>query len=395
MHIEGSAGGGVGGSSRRVELDVVIVGDGPSALVLAEQCRRQHLTVVVIGPRRPWSDLLPAWADDLDGAGASAAVVFAWKAERVTMWGSRRHPVARSFGVLDNTSLARQAANRVTRRRAEVVSIQHFGWGSRATLADGSHVEGKLVVNVAGLGAMGHRPADEPTNGPFRSTLHVVEPDVRQRDVVLMDFRPDGLPGAGTVSFRSAAAEGSGRRVHLTTLSQDPVAPTQLAEALGTEETDGFYRHPIGGVPPSAVTTASFGTAAGYAHPITGYGIASAFRLAPSVATGIARAIADGRRGPRLVQAAWEAVWPAPMRRTRHLHLISVEALMTLEPDAVARFFDGVFEQPVGTWAPYLRIDTPPDVLVSVLAALARRSPWSIRRQLGRRRTFGWRRVAR
>jgi hypothetical protein len=77
-----------------------------------------------------------------------------------------------------------------------------------------------------------------------------------------------------------------------------------------------------------------------------------------------------------------EAVWPTEFRRSRVLHDYGLELLLRLDDDGVRNFFGDFFELPVEQWRGYMRIDTPPSEVASVMAKLFRSSSWSMRRRL-------------
>ena len=102
--------------------------------------------------------------------------------------------------------------------------------------------------------------------------------------------------------------------------------------------------------------------------------MAASLRAAPRVAA----AIADGGDARHV----WEAVWPPALRRTRRLHDYGLEVLLGLGPGELASFFDAFFDLPVDVWAPYLRVDSPPQAVVRAMSAVLRALPWSMRRRL-------------
>ena len=172
--------------------------------------------------------------------------------------------------------------------------------------------------------------------------------------------------------------------VEETVLAARPPVPVELLrERLGgrlgpggPQLVDGAAarragRDPAGraGAAPPASPVVTFGAAAGYIHPATGFSVAASLRAAPRVAA----AIAAGADRPDAGRVAG-AVWPPSMRATRRLHDYGLEVLLRLDADELAAFFDAFFELPVATWAPYLRIDASPAEVSRTMAALLRRA---------------------
>nr|MCU0260118.1 lycopene cyclase family protein [Ilumatobacteraceae bacterium] len=150
-----------------------------------------------------------------------------------------------------------------------------------------------------------------------------------------------------------------------------------VSRALGHEE----VVIPMGGRLPRRGGGATFGAAAGYVHPATGYSVGAALRAAPRVA----RAIAAG-------DTVADAVWPADLRRTRRLHELGLDVLLRLDQRDLARFFDAFFDLPVERWSTYLRIDAPPAEVAGVMGSVFRSAPWPVRGRLLRGRPWaGWR----
>jgi len=120
-------------------------------------------------------------------------------------------------------------------------------------------------------------------------------------------------------------------------------------------------------------------------HPATGYSVASALRSADRVAAAIASAL-DDRPGRRRGDAASirAAVWNDAARRTRHLHDFGHDVLLRLDRSDVQQFFDAFFDLPIDTWSRYMRIDTPPSELASVMTRMFAVAPMSLRARLVR-----------
>ncbi|MFZ9731575.1 MAG: lycopene cyclase family protein, partial [Ilumatobacteraceae bacterium] len=215
----------------------------------------------------------------------------------------------------------------------------------------------------------------------------LVEPGV----FTLMDWRPP-IVSSGTF-FYGARFNDGGELVEETSLySQPPRDVNELRELLwsrlGRDLTSQaqIVEHvhiPMGLALPSRSTrVVGFGAAAGYVHPVTGYSVAGSLRAAPRVAEAIAAALRDGRQGAALSTAAWQAVWPKHLLRTRAWHQAGLSALRGLPRERVGEFFDEFFSLPVELWSGYLRIDTEPRLVRRAMFVLFARSAWALRLRL-------------
>jgi lycopene beta-cyclase len=131
-------------------------------------------------------------------------------------------------------------------------------------------------------------------------------------------------------------------------------------------------RIPMGGpIPAPSQAVVRFGAAAGFVHPATGYSVAASIRAAPRVAA----AIAEG-------DDVWRAVWPRAHRRARALHDYGLERILRLDADDTRAFFDAFFDLPADRWGEYLRVDTTPAAVASVMRGVFSGSPPTVRRRL-------------
>jgi lycopene beta-cyclase len=152
-----------------------------------------------------------------------------------------------------------------------------------------------------------------------------------------------------------------------------------LAARLGvdaTSEADAIERVeiPMGTrLPLTHTRVVGFGAAAGYIHPVTGYSVAASLRAAPRVAEAIRLCLSHQRRGADLSAAAWQAVWPDHLVRTRRWHDMGLSVLSGLPRHAIPGFFDAFFDLPQELSAAYLRIDSDPgDVRRAMLGVFRR-----------------------
>jgi lycopene beta-cyclase len=393
-------------------VDVAVIGDGPAGSAVARACQRLGIDVVLVGDDSPWTATYSTWADDLvDDDGVElldVAAVTGTASDEVWAHGARPHRLARVYTTFDNDRLRSTLRLEVPHRRARVERVVPAGSGSasdhRLELDDGSNIAARVVIDATGWPARFARQDAERTPA-WQTALGVVLSEPPAGDLgraTLMDFRgvvgADGAPSSvgpgGVTTFCYSLPVRDGWLVEETVLAArpaiEPIAllprlaarlgrhpDSVLADAVRTE----YVRIALGGSRPSPdQPIVAFGAAAGYVHVATGFSVAASIRAAPRVADAIARAL-DSSAAVDPAPIA-DAVWTASMRRTRVLHDFGLEVLLALDDDEVREFFDTFFELSPEDWAAYLRVDTPPRVVSSVMARLFRSSSWQLRRRL-------------
>jgi lycopene beta-cyclase len=393
-------------------FDVAVIGDGPAGSALARACRRQGIDVVLVGDDAPWTATYSTWADDLvDDSGLELVdvdAVVAIASAEVWAYGARPHRLPRTYATLDNDRLRAALRDHVEHRRVRVDRVRVGPHGHHLELADGSVVIARVVIDATGWPARFARHDSERAPA-WQTALGIVLPEPPPGDLgtpTFMDFRrvlgPDGTPSSvgpsGVTTFCYSLPVRDGWLVEETVLAArpaiEPIAllprlaarlgrhpDSVLADAVRTE----YVRIPLGGSRPGPdQPIVAFGAAAGYVHAATGFSVAASIRAAPRVAAAVGLALESS---PGTVDPApiAEAVWTAPMRRTRVLHDFGLEVLLDLDDDEVRAFFDAFFELSIVDWSAYLRVDTPPGEVSAVMARLFRSSSWQLRRRLAGR----------
>jgi lycopene beta-cyclase len=393
-------------------FDVAVIGDGPAGSALARACRRQGIDVVLVGDDAAWTATYSTWADDLvDDDGVELLdvdAVVAIASSEVWAYGARPHRLARTYATLDNDALRSALRDTVEHRRVRVDRVSVASDGHRLELVDGSVIVARAVLDATGWPARFARHDSERAPA-WQTALGVVLPEPPPGELghpTFMDFRrvlgPDGAPSSvgpnGVTTFCYSLPVSDGWLVEETVLAArpaiEPIAllprlaarlgrhpDSVLADARRTE----YVRIPLGGSRPGPEQpVVAFGAAAGYVHAATGFSVAASIRAAPRVAVAIGRALESSSGTVDPTEIA-EAVWTAPMRRTRVLHDYGLEVLLDLDDDEVRAFFDAFFELSSADWSAYLRVDTPPGEVSAVMARLFRSSSWQLRRRLAGR----------
>nr|MDQ3989681.1 lycopene cyclase family protein [Actinomycetota bacterium] len=124
-----------------------------------------------------------------------------------------------------------------------------------------------------------------------------------------------------------------------------------------------------------------FGASAPLIHPATGFSVATALRLAPRVAAAVRTGL-DSGGATGAARAAWRAVWSPPALAVHAIRRTGLEALLTLPPAEVPRFFDVFFALPEEHQWAYLTGREDLAGTVAAMGALFARSPWPLRRHL-------------
>lgn len=379
-------------ASSVVAADVVVVGDGPAGSALAAALNRRGVDVELVGPGEAWTATYTTWADDLDGLALLDDVsVWAHRFDRIAVRFGRARDIERAYGVIDNDSLQahlwrglRRTVGTVDRAdevRARLV-VDATGWPSK--LGESSDGAGAARGWQTAFGVV----LADPPPGPLGSPT-------------MMDYSDPGrtIDGRESVpTFAYSLPVHGGWLVEETVLSASPAvkpdllvpllaarlrmsADDLLAVAVRTES----VRIPMGAPVPSLDDDPPlvFGAAAGMIHPATGYSVGAALRAAQPVADAIASALdKQPGDGPIDTAAVRTVVWSDAARRTRHLHDYGHDVLLRLERRGVQRFFDTFFDLPVETWAPYMRIDTAPSELASVMMKMFATASMPLRARL-------------
>lgn len=389
--------------------DALIVGAGPAGLALAAELSARGLSVRVTDPHphAPFPATYGAWHDDLPGW-AQACAAHTWADVRVQT-GPQPTPLLRPYTLLDNAALRAALLGRagpeltLTAARVSGATRAAGGWTVQGT-QDGQPTrwEARMVID-----ASGHRPAllrqpDRHPDGAALQTAYGIvaifdRPPSAPGAAVWMDYRAPHAPHPdrhGGATFLYAMHLGGDRYfVEETSLIARPAPTRQDLEARlharlraqGTPArevlSDEWVSFPMNTAPPAPDGVLAFGAAAGLVHPISGFQVAGALRDAPAVADAIAGALRDGRDP---AQAGWDALWPPERRAARAVHLLGVQALLNLPPQALPAFFEAFFALPPARWHAFLDPRTPPGPLARTMLRLFAHAPAHVRLPLAR-----------
>jgi lycopene beta-cyclase len=391
--------------------DVIVVGAGPAGLAAATSCAEVGLATILVAPDpdTPWTQTYGCWVDELRSLALgdlTSMTSMSWSSVRVV--GHRAHHLPRSYALLDNARLQRHLAERLPRAGGRAVAAvaagaQHFTWGSRLGLDDGSALDARVLIDATGAASRLVKGGGPPA--AFQSAYGLVasfdEPPIPPGTCMLMDWAPSpaadeaidptflyAMDLGGDLFLVEETSLARWRPLDTTQLSSRLLARLAAAGASPVEVlSEEVVRIPMGGrVPPPQAVVAT-GAAGGLIHPATGYSVVAGLRAAPVLARALRDAV-DGDLDPDgLSRAGWAALWPPDRRRARRLERYGLDRVMALSGDGVRAFFDAFFSQPADRWASYLSGTASAAQVARTMAGVFRSSPWPVRRGLagGRR----------
>jgi lycopene beta-cyclase len=385
-------------SSVHVDADVVVVGAGPAGCALASALMDLGVVTLTVDPSpgSPWRATYGMWIDELPTWVARRVPrereVFASRWSTVRVAGHRIRELARPYGRLDNDVL-REALTSGETLAATVRGASHYRWGSRVHTTSGE-VATRLVVDATGaagvLGPPVSSDAAQVAYGLVVPSDAVPEPWRPPGGCTLMDWRQwagASTPDISAPTFLYVLDDGRQTLIEETSLVARPPAAVdtlrqRLIRRLGVDLHEVALDHEVVHIPMASGRprrdrgdrVVTFGAAAGYVHPATGYSVAASLRAASRVAAAIASAL-DGGDGAIVAERAANAVWPMAQRRVRALHDVGLAALEQMNATALRTFFDAFFELPLEQWAAYLRVDATPADISRAMSGVFRRVP--------------------
>lgn len=363
------------------DVDVVVVGAGPSALAIAESLALlgQRLMLVAPDPEAAWQKNLCLLEDEATELGLDDVLERRWSATHVVFRG-HRVPLGLGYVLLDEWKLRTRVFAAITAQEGEVVAgtVDAAACApaqGRVVLTDGRTVSARVVVD-----ASGHRPVlgaspegrlaaqtalglwvrpSRPHGAPVDQACLM---DWRQVECAAHDGAPPSfayiLPWSNEDLFVQETiltARPPVPRAVLNARLQERLASMGCADAhvLGEE----WCVIPMGGRPgPARPGVVRFGGAAQLVHPATGYSVGRSFARAVKVAQAIAEE--DASSSPtRVAQRAEAALWSQTPASVERLYRMGMETLIAMSPGEVVSFFAAFFALPRSAWRPYFRGD--------------------------------------
>ena len=332
-------------TTSRHDVDVCVVGLGPTGRALASRSAAAGLTVAVVDPRPDhlWNPTYSAWADELPDWLPSTVV--AARIEAPTVWTNVERRIERPYVVLSKTELWKALPIDNVRIEAQrAIDVR----GHEVDLADGETIRAAVVIDARGLPPVHNRPAAS-AHGIFVDAERVAE-FVPPGEALMLDWRPEN--GAGNdepPSFLYSVPIGDGTVIFEETTLGVPGGLTQgelrkrvlhrLAahgiELTGDEPTEGCH-YPLDQPPPRRFgrgdSPVPFGSRGGMMHPCTGYSVADSLALTDTV-------VAALQSGADPV----DALWTTKARLVYWMRMRGVTGMGRLTTEQMRSMFDAFF----------------------------------------------------
>ncbi len=364
--------------------DVLVVGAGPSSLLLAAELSGAGLGVACLAPDGvvPWPNSYGVWTDEVAALGYvnftqtwSAPLVYI--GNRGGHQGEQEVGLERSYGRLDNAKLQARTLKRCERGevqflRGHAAEVAHTSSHSEVRCREGQRHRARLVIDASGhFPALVERPRASQIafQAAYGVTGYFSAPPIPAGQMVLMDFRDAHLSDAERKepTFLYAMDLGGGLYfVEETSLVRRPgmsldVLQKRLYRRLAhrgvtVKETTEAERclFPMGlPLPDLSQRVVGFGGAASMVHPASGYMMASVLNTAPTLAKTVAQALGRGDV-TGVSNLAWNTLWSASKVRQRSLYLFGLEAQLKLDGAQLRSFLAAFFELPAPLWQGYL-----------------------------------------
>ena len=356
--------------------DVLIVGAGPSGLILAAALCNRGLDVACLAPDAlsAWPNSYGVWTDEVS---PDYGDIFAKRWSSPLAYFPDEVRLERTYARLDNPKLQASILERCERGgvdlyRGHAADVVHRAEHSEVRTRGGRHHRARLVVDSSGhFPVLIRRPPVEQIafQAAYGVTGTFSAPPIPKGQMVLMDFRDDYLSYTERKepTFLYAMDLGDGRYfVEETSLVRRPglsfeVLQNRLERRLAhrgvsVQEVTEVERclFPMGlPLPDLSQHVVGFGGAASMVHPASGYMMASVLRMAPKLAEVVTLDLGRGEV-KTLSHHAWKTIWPAERVRQRSLYTFGLEAQLKLDGPQLQRFLTAFFKLPTPLWQGYL-----------------------------------------
>jgi lycopene cyclase-like protein len=393
-------------------VDVLVIGAGPAALAIASELVQRGVRVAGLAasdPAEPWPNTYGIWGREVDLLGLEGLLAHRWS-DTVSYFGGTgaSAPFAHrlDYGLFDQHKLQRHWLERCQQsdmvwHRGTAASIRHSPQGSTVTTHEGGDLEARLVVDASGHQAVFvQRPDEGPVAGQAAYGIvgTYTAPPVSRGRFVLMDYRCDHLSEAErraeppTFLYAMDLGDGVFFAEETSLASAPPLAYPLLQERLQRRLAhhgitvrevlhEEFCLFPMNlPLPDLEQQVVGFGGAASMVHPASGYMVGALLRRAPDLAEAIAAGLADPAcEAPALARHAWQALWPAPLRRKHALYRFGLEKLMRYPEDQLRQFFATFFSLPTEQWYGFLTNTLTLPQLIAAMLRLFASAPWAVR----------------
>ncbi|MGD1949601.1 MAG: lycopene beta cyclase [Leptolyngbyaceae cyanobacterium] len=382
-------------------FDVLIIGAGPAALIMASTLASHGLSLQGLSPTAPdtpWPNTYGVWCDELEALGRTDLLGHRWH-NTVSYFGraAATQPTQhrRGYGLFDKHKLHQHLLDQlqtVTWHRGKAATITHKADHSCVTTKAGEDLQAKLVIDTTG-----HNPAliQRSSSATYPVAYQVAygiigkfsNPPVAPGQFSLMDYRAEHLsaeelPEPPTFLY----AMDLGNDVFFieeTSLALTPAMDydrlknrlqqrlsadgVTVSEVHHTEHCLFPMNQPL---PDLNQRVLGFGGSASMVHPATGYMMGAMLRRAPDVASAIAASIARGDVGDAIAKTGWTTLWNTERLRKHHIYQFGLETVMRFNHRELCQFFDSFFKLPKSQWSGFLADTLSPFELVMAMATM-------------------------
>ncbi len=382
-------------------FDVLIIGAGPAALIIAAALANHGLSLqglAPIAPDTPWKNTYGVWCDELEKLGLSDLLGHRWH-NTVSYFGraaatlpTRHH---RDYGLFDKHKLQQHLLDQLqdmTWHYGKAMSVAHTDQDSCVTTENGDQLRAKLVIDTTGhQAALVQRPNRTHPPVSYQVAYGIVgkfsKPPVAPGQFSLMDYRAEHLSAkqlaepptflyamdlGKDVYFMEETSLAWAPAMAYDTLKQRlhqrlKASGVEILEVHDTEYCLFPMNQPL---PDLNQRVLGFGGAASMVHPATGYMVGAMLRRAPAVGDAIAQSIAKGHVGGAIAQTGWHTLWTKERLRKHHIYRFGLETLMRFNHKELCQFFDSFFQLPQAKWSGFLADTLSPFELVMAMVTM-------------------------
>ena len=394
-------------------FDVLIIGAGPAALIVASALAQHGLSLQGLAPtapETPWPNTYGIWCDELATLGLSDLLGHRWQ-QTVSYFGQAAATVPvrhhRDYGLFDKQRLQQHFLNRLGTmhwHRGKAAAVTHTADHSCVTTEAGEEFQAKLIIDTTGHNAaLVTRPDANAYPIAYQVAYGIVgkfsKPPVAPGQFSVMDYRAEHLSASeltGPPTFLYAMDLGDDVFfVEETSLALAPaMAYDTLKERLqqrlradGIEVSEIHHTEhclfPMNQpLPDLNQRVLGFGGAASMVHPATGYMVGAMLRRAPELADAIATAIKTGRTPDAIAHTGWHTLWSTERVRKHHIYQFGLETLMRFNHRELCQFFDSFFQLPQTQWSGFLADTLSPLELVMAMITMFSKTTNPVRRGL-------------
>ncbi|CAI9109160.1 OLC1v1008927C1 [Oldenlandia corymbosa var. corymbosa] len=374
--------------SKRVVIDLAVVGGGPAGLAVSQQVSEAGLSVCSIdpSPKLIWPNNYGVWVDEFEAMDLLDCLDTTWSSAVVYIDDKNSKDLERPYGRVNRKALKSKMmqkciSNGVKFHQAKVLKVIHEDSKSLLICSDGVTIEAAVVLDATGF-ARCLVQYDKPYNPGYQVAYGILaEVEEHPFDVnkmVFMDWRDSHLSNNVALKERNEriptflyAMPFSSDRIFLeeTSLVARPGVPMEdiqermvarlrhLGIKIRSIEEDERCVIPMGGpLPVLPQRVIGIGGTAGMVHPSTGYMVARTLAAAPIVANAIVRYLGSAQNplGAELSSEVWKDLWPIERRRQREFFCFGMDILLKLDLHATRRFFDAFFDLEPRYWHGFL-----------------------------------------